>query len=443
MPNDIPKSKILSSLFSSNTKGNDRQLVSRLQNINDLILQSVGEGIFGLDKNGNAIFANPSALSLFGYSYNELHGKHMHTLTHYQHKDGTPYKVEDCPIYQAIHKGKKITGGEEWFFTKKGKCFPVTFTSTPLIEQGEIIGAVVSFSDKSEILKKEEAVVRLNTELTRSNKDLQDFASVASHDLQEPLRKILAFSYRLVQKYQTNLPGEAQDYLTRIDKAAVRMQTLINDLLTFSRVTTKQNPYQEISLNTLIGEVLEDLEVVIEQTKAKVTVTQLPSIQADPLQMRQLFQNILGNALKFHSPSRSPEIAISLKTPKTNKTTCTILIKDNGIGFDEKYLDKIFTVFQRLHTSQEYSGTGVGLAVCRRIVERHHGSITGASIVGKGSTFIITLPLKQPQDDILARSVHKTKKRNHKRDLIRPLHRYQQKEVNVYEPASTNHHRFS
>ena len=240
-----------------------------------------------------------------------------------------------------------------------------------------------------------------NTELERSNRELQDFAFVASHDLQEPLRKIQAFGDRLRSKHGGGLNAEAQDYLDRMQNAARRMHTLINDLLTFSRVTTKAQPFVKTDLGAIARDVLGDLEERVRQTGGRVDVGELPTVEADPLQMRQLFQNLIGNALKFHKPGVQPIIKVNSKPGSAGGNgsnadrQCQIIVEDNGIGFDEKYLDRIFTPFQRLHGRGEYEGTGIGLAVCRKIVERHGGTLTASSRPREGSVFIITLPVKQ------------------------------------------------
>ncbi len=241
--------------------------------------------------------------------------------------------------------------------------------------------------------------------LSQSNRELQDFASVASHDLQEPLRKIQAFGDRLRTKCEEQLTDDGKDYLERMLNAAKRMQTLINDLLTFSRVTTKAQPFSKVDLAVIAREVLSDLEVRIEQTGGTVEVGELPVIDADPLQMRQLFQNLIANALKFRKSDEAPVVRISAESNAldvdggswaiSTPAVLQLSIADNGIGFDEKYLDRIFTVFQRLHGRNAYEGTGVGLAVCRRIVERHGGSITAKSQPDVGATFIVNLPIHQ------------------------------------------------
>lgn len=251
-----------------------------------------------------------------------------------------------------------------------------------------------------ELTRRQRAEVQtqtLNQELARSNRELQDFAYVASHDLQEPLRKIQAFGDRLKTKYGPALTDEGRDYLDRMQKSAHRMHTLINDLLAYSRVATKGQPFTPVDLNQVARDVLSDLEVRTQQSGGQVEMGELPVLEADPLQMRQLLQNLIGNALKFYRPEHPPVVRVTAET--VDDGLCQISVADNGIGFDEKYLDRIFTPFQRLHGRNEYEGTGMGLAVCRRIAERHGGAITAQSIPGQGTTFLVTLPLKQNGDN--------------------------------------------
>jgi len=226
--------------------------------------------------------------------------------------------------------------------------------------------------------------------------------------LQEPLRKVQAFGDRLKAACSKALGAEGSDYLDRMQAAAKRMQTLIDDLLAFSRVTTKANPFEPVDLNRIAQEVLSDLEVRIQQSGGQVELGELPAIDADPLQMRQLFQNLLGNALKFHQEGRLPVVKVrgqAVNQPARESAAngqveefCQITVEDNGIGFNEKYLDRIFILFQRLHGRSAYEGTGIGLAICRKIADRHGGSITAKSTPGEGSTFVVTLPLKQAKE---------------------------------------------
>jgi signal transduction histidine kinase len=246
--------------------------------------------------------------------------------------------------------------------------------------------------------KTEEELKIYSVRLQNSNKELQDFAHIASHDLQEPLRKITAFSDRLKIRYADALDETGLDYIKRMQNAAYRMQKLIEGLMAYSRVTTKAQPFETVNLSSIAHEVLSDLEVRIQNSGGRVEIGELPTVHADPLQMRQLFQNLIANALKFHKQESSPVVKVYADTSsESNGEVCRVTVKDNGIGFDEKYADRIFGVFQRLHGKQEYEGSGIGLSVCRRIVERHGGTITAKSAPGEGATFTIDLPLNQDQ----------------------------------------------
>jgi len=239
-------------------------------------------------------------------------------------------------------------------------------------------------------------LARYMARLEESNQALQDFASIASHDLQEPLRKVESFGSMLKQKYGGQLGEQGNGYIERLIDANKRMRSLITALLEYSRLTTKASPITEVGLTGIVNEVLSDLEVRIERTGGKVHLGDLPVIEADPTQMRQLFQNLIGNALKFHKEGEQPFVKVSSST--MDNGDFQIVVEDNGIGFEEQYAEKIFSPFQRLHgRSSQYKGTGMGLAICRKIVERHGGTISAESEPGKGSTFIVRLPAKQSE----------------------------------------------
>ena len=230
-----------------------------------------------------------------------------------------------------------------------------------------------------------------NARLEQSNRDLEHFAYVASHDLQEPLRKIQAFSDRVSRQYAEKLDGHGRDYLTRMGSAASRMQRLIDDLLSLSRVTTRGNPLEPIDLAPLLEEVVTDLEHRIHTTAGTVDVGEVPVIHADPVQMRQVFQNLIGNALKFHRPDVAPVVRVS--AVRTSTATVEIRIEDNGIGFENKDAERVFLPFQRLHGRTQYEGTGIGLTIVQKIIERHGGTIRAESEPGRGTRFLVTLPL--------------------------------------------------
>jgi signal transduction histidine kinase len=249
-------------------------------------------------------------------------------------------------------------------------------------------------------------VAERTKELERSNRELQDFAFIASHDLQEPLRKIQLFGDRLRSKYSLLLDATGQDYLARMQNAATRMNRLIADLLMFSRLSSQQRPLEMVDLNSICRDVLSDLEASIDHYEGTVQCHPLPSVMADAMQMRQLLQNLLSNALKFHRPDVKPEVSIrwlnqeafqadtSSETGPRESNEYRIAITDNGIGIEDQHIAKIFAPFQRLHgAGNEYEGTGIGLAVCTKIVERHHGNIQVLSTPGQGSTFVVALPV--------------------------------------------------
>jgi len=238
--------------------------------------------------------------------------------------------------------------------------------------------------------------------LEQSNRELQDFASVASHDLQEPLRKVQAFGDRLKTASREALDDQGRDHLDRMLSAAKRMQSLIQDLLRFARITSQANPFLPVDLAQVTQEVLSDLEVRIAEANAQVEVSDLPVIDADAMQMRQLLQNLIGNALKFHPKEKAARVRVYAENRNSEPGADVMLklvVEDNGIGFDEKYLDRIFTVFQRLHGRAEYEGTGVGLAICRKIAQRHGGGITARSTPGEGASFLVTLPFRHVDED--------------------------------------------
>ncbi len=258
----------------------------------------------------------------------------------------------------------------------------------------------------SERVRAQQELKTYAEKLEWSNRELQDFAFVASHDLQEPLRKIQAFGGRLKEKWGDQLTDQGHDYIERMQGASTRMQAMIQGLLNYSRVTTKGEPFSALDLNSVAKDVVSDLAILLEETGGRVELGELPTIEADPHQMRQLLQNLMANALKFRGPQK-PVVRIWGETVQevpgesghSQGSRCKIHVEDNGIGFDEKYLDRIFSPFQRLHGRAEYEGTGIGLAICRKIVERHGGRLTARSTPGKGSTFVVTLPMNQPKGE--------------------------------------------
>jgi signal transduction histidine kinase len=283
--------------------------------------------------------------------------------------------------------------------------------------QGELGQVAVAFDSMVESLSQRaserdaaEAVMKAYAnELEVTNRELRDFANIASHDLQEPLRKIQTFSDLLQNRCQESLDEQGNQYVNRMRAAARRMQELIDDMLSYSRVTTKAGPIQEVDLRKIVQEVMLDLDLLIEQTGAVIQVDSLPNVEADPTQMYQLFTNLIGNAMKFHREDQPPVVQITFQMNNgsseayqngvTDNLWVEMSIHDNGIGFDEKYKDRIFQPFQKLHGPGEYPGTGMGLAICRKIVERHGGTISATSKPGVGSEFTVRLPIHHTVKD--------------------------------------------
>ncbi|GAB3887744.1 sensor histidine kinase [Spirosoma agri] len=262
---------------------------------------------------------------------------------------------------------------------------------------------VLSFLDITELKKTQLQLESLNRDLVRSNQSLQQFAYIASHDLQEPLRKIQSFGDILKSSYANQL-GDGVGHLERMQSAASRMSGLIKDLLNFSRISTQHDKLVPVSLEQVVERVLDDLALPIQEKQASVQVESLPMVSGDELQLQQLFQNLLSNALKFNRPAVSPVIRISaqliasvdlpdsVKPVRQVSAYHRISVSDNGIGFDEQYLERIFQVFQRLHTRSQYAGTGIGLAICEKVATNHGGAITASSTMGEGATFDVYLP---------------------------------------------------
>lgn len=367
---------------------------------------SVDEQLAHAANHGFLAECNDAMARMHGYdSAEELRGKRLSDL----------FVLSDDENYEYfssfIKNSYRVNDAESHELSGDGKDKYFLNNLVGILEDGKLLNAWGTQRDITERKQAEEQLRIFNDKLQRSNRELQDFAYVASHDLQEPLRKVQTFADRLSSKYASKLDDSGLDYLERMRSAAQRMQTLIQDLLSFSRVATKTQPFVPVDLEGLTREVLSDLEVSIEQSGAMVELHNLPTIDADPSQMRQLIQNLVGNAIKFCRPDVAPQIrvtgeckecsnGISGSNGNGQRNLCRIVVEDNGIGFDEKYLDKIFTVFQRLHGRTEYEGSGIGLAVCRRIVERHHGTISAESAPGSGSRFIVTLPLSNNPSEV-------------------------------------------
>jgi PAS domain S-box-containing protein len=366
-----------------------------------LLVEAVKDyAIFLLDPDGRVASWNPGAERMKGYQAEEIVGQHF-SVFYPPETVARGWPEHELEVARAEGRFED----EGWRVRKDGSRFWANVVITTLRDQsGRLLGFAKISRDLTERKEAEERLQALAERLQRSNRELEQFASVAAHDLQEPLRKIEAFGDRLQTRSADRLDESGKDYLERMRNSATRMRRLINDLLAYSRVTTKAKPFEPVGLSAVAREVLSDLEGALQLTGGRVDLDlgNLPQIEAEPTQMRQLLQNLIGNALKFHKPGQPPAVLVRgqvvARDDPAATPLCELTVQDNGIGFEEEYLERIFQVFQRLHGRQEYEGTGMGLAICRKIVERHGGTITARSQPGQGATFVATLPVQPPRE---------------------------------------------
>ncbi len=347
-----------------------------------------------LDGNGSYIYISPQVETMLGFSPQEWLSD-PHKLAKQLHRDDCDHVLAQIKDSREKKNGlqleyRLLTRNRQTVWIRDESTIVTDENSSPLFIQGVMF-------DITERKKSEAELERYATQLERSNRELQDFAYITSHDLQEPLRKIQAFGERLKAKHGPSLGESGLDYVERMRSSSARMQALINDLLVYSQLTTKALPFVPTNLSTIAEEVASSLELLIEESQGRVEIGNLPVIDADPVQMRQLLQNLIQNGLKFCQPNSPPIIKVYAQDENLEKRwmkQVEIIVEDNGIGFDEKYVDRIFQPFQRLHARDEYEGSGIGLSICRKIVERHGGSINAKSHTGLGSKFIISLPIR-------------------------------------------------
>ena len=350
-----------------------------------LIVEGVKDyAIFMLDPEGYITSWNAGAEQIKGYKADEIVGQHFSTL----------YSQEEInrgkPEHELKIAKKEGRYEEEGLRVRKdGSTFWASVLITPLYDDaGMLRGFSKITRDVSEHKRAEENLKNTLADLERSNRELEQFAYVASHDLQEPLRMVSSYTQLLEKRYVDQLDQNAKEFISYAVDGASRMQRLIQDLLAYSRVGTKGKPLKPTDCNTVLGQARANLTRAIEESGAVVTNDELPTVMVDETQLVQVFQNLIGNAIKFHR-KELPRIHVS---GEKNGDECVISVMDNGMGIDPQYYERIFLIFERLHGKEEYPGTGVGLAICKRIVERHGGRIWVESEPGKGSTFYFTIP---------------------------------------------------
>lgn len=375
-----------------------QQELQRLRRLSQLILTWAGEGIFGIDTEGRITFANPAAAVMLGYAAEELVGEHAHSLIQHTRADGRPHPVSQSFIHAAFEDDDVYHLSDELFWRSDGESFPVEYTSTPLREDGKLVGAVVVFKDITERKLAEKDLRETMQELERSNRELEQFAYVVSHDLQEPLRMVRSYIDLLQQRYAKQLDDDAADFMQFAGEGGRRMQRMIEDLLSYSRVGSRGGELVPVDLNDAVSEVLANLKTSLEASDGAVSIEELPTVMADRSQMVQLFQNLIGNAVKFRGED-PPEIQVR---SGTRDGEAVISVSDRGIGVPHEQRERIFAIFHRLSKADEYPGTGIGLAICRKIVERHNGAIWVESKPGEGATFFFTLKLHPTDSSMTA-----------------------------------------
>jgi signal transduction histidine kinase len=366
----------------------------------DMALTNMIQGLCMFDKNQKLLVVNRRYLEIYGFSADVVKpGITLRELMEYSVSLGN-YTQQEAEKALAERNDPSQLARRSIIKQRLKDGRVIAVMNEPMPDGGTI----ATYQDITEVENSAITMMNYTQKLEHSNRELADFAYVASHDLQEPLRKIEAFGERLVSKYANILPDDGKMFVDRMQNAAGRMRKLINDLLSYSRVTTEAKPFQRTSLSKILEEVESDLQIRVEETNASIESSGLPDLECDPMQMRQLLQNLIGNALKFRKQDVAPVITITGETVTDNsdpafESYCNIIIADNGIGFENQFRDKIFTIFQRLHSRNDYEGTGIGLATVRKIVERHGGTIIAEGELGVGAKFHLKLPLKQSNKD--------------------------------------------
>lgn len=347
------------------------------------IVESSHDAIIGMDLNGRIVTWNSAAQRLYGYRPEEIIGSPISRLAPPALAD------EEMGFIRRTIQGDRIDNYETRRITRDGTPLEVALTLSPICsDDGRIIGISKIARDITERKRQDAKLQRTTEELARSNRELEQFAYVASHDLQEPLRMIGSYTQLLARRYRGKLDASADEFIGYVVDGAKRMQRLIEDLLSYSRVTTQAAPFASVDCNAVVDRVLQDLRIAIADADANVTRDVLPTVFADAIQLTQLWQNLIANAIKFHG-ERPARVHIGCRA---RDSMWEFFVRDEGIGIDPQFADRIFVIFQRLHGRSEYPGTGIGLALCKKIVERHGGEIWVDSQPGAGATFYFTLP---------------------------------------------------
>jgi PAS domain S-box-containing protein len=371
----------------------------------EAVVTNMGEGLYTVNGQGLVTSVNEAAERLFGYTRDELLGRKMHDMTHYQHRDGSQFPAEECAGLQVLRNGKALVHHEDVFIRKDGSFFDVVLSSSPIWAGGQNAGLVVVFRDISEEKRVAKALQERDLALTaandalkahtvalaEANKELEGFAYSVSHDLRAPLRTIDAFSRIVEEDHGSDLNAEVRRSLGIVRKAAGQAGELIDDLLEFSRLGRQGMNFHSVGMADLAREAADDLKLMREGRQIALTIGDLPACQGDRRFLKLVWMNLLVNAFKYTKNWDESRIEVGWMRDDANAEAVTYYVKDNGIGFDMKYAHKLFGVFQRLHRKEDFEGTGVGLAIVQRIILRHGGRVWAEGKVDVGATFFFSL----------------------------------------------------
>ncbi|HSL06290.1 MAG TPA: PAS domain S-box protein [Nitrospiraceae bacterium] len=382
-----------------------RESLRRALELEQAVVNSMGEGLYTVNSEGLVTSVNAAATKLFGYTREELLGRKMHDMTHYKHRDGSPFPAEECVGLQVLRRGTTLSNHEDVFIRKDGSFFDVMYSSSPLLNGDKIAGLVVVFRDISDRKRSEEAILARDHALTsanqalkkqtaalaEANKELEGFSYSVSHDLRAPLRTIDAFSRIVEEDHGPHLNAEANRCLTIVRKAAAQAGELIDDLLEFSRLGRLAMSVGSVKMGELAREVADELKLIQKGRSIDVIISDMPSCQGDRRLLKLVWTNLLTNAIKYAKHRDEVRVEVGWMPDDVSAEAVTYYVKDDGVGFDMKYVHKLFNVFQRLHRKEDFEGTGVGLAIVHRIVSRHGGKVWAEGMVEGGATFFFSL----------------------------------------------------
>ncbi|MDQ6737924.1 MAG: CHASE3 domain-containing protein [Gemmatimonadota bacterium] len=352
----------------------------------ELLLESTDEGVYGIDANGLCTFINKSGAHALGYDRKDVIGINMHDVLHHHRADGSPYPLEDCPIYQSLSENITKRISEDVFWSKTGRPVPIEYTSSPIVDEGRTVGAVIAFNDITDRKRADREREKLIGALARSNRELDQFAYVASHDLKAPLRGIANLSQWIEEDLGENAPPDVVEKMTLIRGRVQRLELLIDGILQYSRAGRVRSQLENVDVGALLGEIVE---LLAPPAETRITIgPDMPTIVTEKAPFQQVFMNLISNAIKYN---RQPGATIDI-TVRDAGAMYAFSVKDNGPGIEEQYHERIFGIFQTLESRDRVEGTGIGLSVVKKTVELHGGSIRVDSALGDGATFTFEWP---------------------------------------------------